>query len=150
MFMLKLHKEPKWKREREREEGLLWVEVVSPVILSQKERVGGSGGLCPSLGGHAHEGLGHGHGGRDPRASTDPSNGACPHCGHHAAHGGHSCQGDHGDGLSGKGSKSHGFSHAAETGGHGADTHLVECRGNWLAHLEGVGVGCWSRSRATC
>lgn len=123
------------------------------VILSQKEGVGGSGGLGPSLGGHTHEGLRHGHGGGDanahPCTRTYTSHGTSPHSRHHAAHGSHSSQRDHGDGLSRQGRNGHGLSHATEPSGHGADTHLVEGRRNWLAHLEGVGMGCWSRSRST-
>lgn len=69
------------------------VLVVPPVTPSQKERVGGSGGLRPGLGWHAHQGLGHGH----PHASDS----ADPDSGHHAGHGRHTGQGDHGDGLSG-------------------------------------------------
>lgn len=112
---------------------------LSPGIPSQKERVGGSGGLGPSRRGHAHQGLGHGHGGRDPHIGTHPTD---PHSRHYAAYGGHSYQGDHAAGLSGHGGVDHGFSHASKPGGHGADSHLVEGRRSWLAHLEGIGVGC--------
>ncbi len=141
-------------REREREGGRVNSGASRPPVTpSQKERVGGSGGLRPGLWWHAHQGLGHGHGGRDPRAHPHvrphSSGAANPHPGHHAAHGGHPCQGDHGDGLSGHGGEGHGLAGAAEAGGHGADPHLVEGGGSWLAHLEGVGVGCWSWSRAS-
>lgn len=121
------------------------------VPLSQKEGVGGSGGLRPSLWWHAHQRLWHRHGRRDPCAHpcvcAHTPDGANSHSGHGAAHGGHPCQRDHGDGLSGHGGEGHGLGHAAKARGHGADPHLVEGGRCWLAHLEGVGMGC--RSRAT-
>lgn len=135
-------------RESERGEGEVTLGQVVPPSFSQKEGVGGSGGLCAGLGWHAHQGLGHGHGSRDPRTHPRVRPHAYPHPGHHAAHGGHACQGDHGDGLSGHGGEGHGLGH--EACGHRADPHLVEGGRRWLAHLEGVGVGCWSRACRGC
>lgn len=114
--------------------------------LSQEEGVGGSGGLRPSLGGDAHQGLGHGHGRRDAGGGAPH----VPHChpGPRVAHGGHPCQGDHGDGLAGHGGERHGLGHGAEARRHWAHPHLVEGGRSGLAHLEGVGVD--GRSGAAC
>lgn len=119
-------------------------------LLSQKEGVGGPSGLRSSLGWHAHQGLGHGHGGWDtithPSVCSYTPNSTNSHSRHCVAHGGHPCQGDHGDGLSRHGRESHGVGYAAKACGHGAHPHLVE--GGWcrLAHLEWVGMDCWSRA----
>lgn len=113
------------------------------VLLSQKEGVGGAGGLRPGLGGHAHQWLGQWHGGGDPSAHAYAS-----HSWHSTAHGGHPCQGDHGNGLSGHGGQGHRLCNAAEARGHRADAHLVEGRRNRLGHLEWICDGSWSWSGA--
>lgn len=129
------------ERERERRDNS--GSSCPPVTPSQKKGVGGSGRLRPGLWGHAHQGLRHRHGGWDPRAHTHvrphTADSANRHSRHRATHW------RHGDGLSRQGGEGHGLGRAAKTRGHGADPHLVEGRGSWLAHLEGVGVGCWSR-----
>lgn len=116
--------------------------------LSQKEGVGGSGRLRPSLGWHAHQGLGHGHGRWNPGAHPGVGGPDGTHChpGPRVAHGGHPCQGDHGDGLTGHGGERRGLRYGTEARRHGAHPHLVEGGRGGLAHLEGVGVD--GRSRA--
>lgn len=111
------------------------------VLLSQKERVGGAGGLRPSLGGHAHQWLRQWHGRWDPSTHTYAS-----HSWHSTAHRGHPCQGDHGDGLSGHGGQGQWLCDAAEARGHRANAHLVEGRRNRLGHLEWICDGSWSWS----
>lgn len=120
--------------------------------LLQQKRVGGSGRLRSGLRRQAHEGLRHGHGGRDagvhPGAGAHPAHGA--HAGRGVAHGCHPRQRDHGDGLGWQRAQAHGLGHAAEAGRHGADAHLVEGGRSRLGHLEGVGVGGRSGGSATC
>lgn len=136
------------ERERERRDNS--GSSCPPVTPSQKKGVGGSGRLRSNLGGHAHQGLRHRHRGWDPRTHTHvrahTTDSASRHSRHRTTHWRHPSQGHHGNRLSRQGGERHGLDHAAaKASGHGADPHLVEGRRSWLAHLEGVGMGCWSR-----